>query len=138
MKLTRLFSILALLTAGFAASSAPSTATTAPAAAAETGVTLIIRFEASDAGLAELKSILDGVPEAMKTEAGFVSAKVYRNVDSPKVFVLEEVWQSKELHLEHFDRINRSGDWAHIKGLLVTEPQMGYYTYGAPGAEQAP
>lgn len=38
-------------------------------------VTLIIQFEASDAGFAELSSIMDGAEGAMQMEAGFVTAK---------------------------------------------------------------
>lgn len=91
-------------------------------------VTLIINFEASDAGLAEFSAIMDGVAGAMQTEVGFVSAKVYRNVDTPNKFVLVEVWESKALHEAHYKHINETGDWAHIKSLLTREPLMGYYT----------
>ncbi|MBV7266122.1 putative quinol monooxygenase [Erythrobacter ani] len=100
----------------------------APAASpAEEGVTLIIRFEASDAGLDEFVGIMDGVSEAMSAESGFVSAKVYRDVDEANVFILKEVWETKALHQEHFIRINESGDWSHINSLLIEEPQMGYF-----------
>ncbi|MGQ7828636.1 putative quinol monooxygenase [Altererythrobacter sp. Z27] len=135
MKFGKTFAVLALLAAGLAACNAPANETATTPAASEDGVTLIIRFEASDEGLAELKGILDGVSDAMTSEAGFVSAKVYRNIDEPNIFVLEEVWTTKELHLEHYDRINQSGDWAHIKSLLVAEPQMGYYSVDTAGAE---
>ncbi|MEE1877651.1 putative quinol monooxygenase [Altererythrobacter litoralis] len=135
MRLGKTFAVLALLAAGLAACNSPTTETALAPATSQNGVTLIIRFEASDKGLAELKSILDGVSDAMKSEAGFVSAKVYRNIDEPNIFVLEEVWTTKELHFEHFDRINQSGDWAHIESLLVAEPQMGYYSLDAAGAE---
>jgi quinol monooxygenase YgiN len=91
-------------------------------------VTLIINFEASDAGLAEFSAIMDGVAGAMQTEAGFVSAKVYRNVDTPNKFVLVEVWETKALHEAHYKHINETGDWAHIKSLLTREPLIGYYT----------
>ena len=103
----------------------------APAVAdapANDAVTLIINFEASDAGLAEFSAIMDGVAGAMQTEAGFVSAKVYRNVDTPNKFVLVEVWETKALHEAHYKHINETGDWAHIKSLLTGEPLMGYYT----------
>jgi len=90
-------------------------------------VTLIINFEASDEGLAEFSGIMDGVSSAMLTEPGFVSAKVYRNAETPNRFVLVEVWASQALHQEHFDRINQSGDWAHINSLLSSTPVMGYY-----------
>ncbi|XUU60161.1 putative quinol monooxygenase [Erythrobacter sp. HA6-11] len=93
----------------------------------EDSVTLIIRFEASEEGLEVLSGILNGVSDAMQTEAGFVSANVHRNIQEPNVFVLAEVWQTQALHEEHFDRINASGDWDHIKSLLVAEPQMGYF-----------
>jgi len=102
-----------------------------PAAADAPGdgaVTLIINFEPSDAGLAEFSAIMDGVEGAMQTEAGFVSARVYRNVDTPNKFVLVEVWETKALHAAHYDHINEAGDWAHIKSLLTGEPLMGYYT----------
>ena len=99
----------------------------------EDGITLIIRFDATDDGLPELERILEGVSDAMASEPGFVSATVYRDIDQPNVFVLTEIWQTKEHHLEHFERINASGDWAKIKGLLVTDPQMGYYDVMPPG-----
>lgn len=100
----------------------------APAASpAEKGVTLIIRFEASDTGLDEFVGIMDSVSEAMSAEAGFVSAKVYRDVDEANVFILKEVWETQALHQKHFIRINDSGDWSHINSLLVEEPQIEYF-----------
>ncbi len=98
-----------------------------PAPDAEAPVTLVINFEASDKGLAEFSEIMAGVSDAMASEPGFISAIVYRNVDQPNVFLLQEVWASKDLHGEHYDRIVASGDWAHIKSLLKAEPIMGYY-----------
>ena len=90
-------------------------------------VTLVINFNASEEGLAEFAGIMDGVSSAMQTEEGFVSAVAYQNVDDPHKYVLVEVWETKELHKEHFDRINASGDWAHINSLLKSAPEMGYY-----------
>lgn len=133
MKFRHALAILALVVAGSGAVLPPAANAQPTGEAAQQGVTLIIRFEASEEGLAALESILDGVSEAMKAEEGFVSAKVYRNIDTPNVFILEEVWQTKALHLAHFDRINRSGDWAKIKALLVTEPQMGYFALKPAG-----
>ena len=92
-----------------------------------TPVTLIINFEASDAGQSEFAGIMSGVSDAMASEPGFVSAVVYQNVEEPNVYVLQEVWTSKAHHGAHFDRIVASGDWAHIKSLLKAEPIMGYY-----------
>lgn len=93
----------------------------------EQRVTLLIQFEASDEGLKEFSEIMRGVSEAMQTEPGFVSALVYNDVDDPNTFVLAEVWETKRDHLEHFDRIVASGDWAHINRLLASEPEMGYF-----------
>lgn len=90
-------------------------------------ITLIIRFEASEQGEEEFAEIMRGVSNAMASEPGFVTAKVYRDVEESNVFVLEEVWASKESHQEHFARINQSGDWSHINSLLIEEPEMGYY-----------
>jgi len=93
----------------------------------EERVTLLIHFEASDEGLEEFSEIMRGVSEAMQTEPGFVSAVVYNNVDDPNTIVLAEVWETKRDHLEHFDRIVASGDWAHINSLLMSTPEMGYF-----------
>ena len=93
----------------------------------EQRVTLLIHFEASDEGLEEFSEIMRGVSEAMQSEPGFVSAVVYNNVDDPNTIVLAEVWETKRDHLEHFDRIVASGDWAHINSLLTSEPEMGYF-----------
>lgn len=90
-------------------------------------VTLIIRFEASERGEEEFADIMRGVSDAMASEPGFVSANVYRDVEEPQVFILEEVWASRESHQAHFARINQSGDWSHINSLLIEEPEMGYY-----------
>jgi quinol monooxygenase YgiN len=94
----------------------------------EPPVTLIINFEATDAGLAEFDEIMLGVPEGMRAEPGFISAKIYRNIESPSSYVLTEVWASQTLHEEHFDRIVASGDWEHINSLLKSAPKMGYYS----------
>ncbi len=99
-------------------------------APSEDAVTLIINFEASEAGLAEFSAIMDGVEGAMQTETGFVSAKVYRNVETPNKFVLVEVWETQALHEAHYAHINETGDWAHIKSLLTGDPVMGYYRAG--------
>lgn len=120
MKIQSILSILTVLLIGLSAC-------TAEPSAPDDSVTLIIRFEASEQGVQEFAQIMDGVSDAMASEAGFVSAKVFRDVEAPNVFVLEEVWTTQELHQEHFIRINQSGDWAHIKSLLNKEPEMGYY-----------
>lgn len=98
----------------------------------EDRVTLLIHFQANDRGLEEFSEIMNGVSTAMQTEKGFVSAKVFHNVDDPYTFVLFEVWETKRDHLEHFDRIVASGDWARIKDLLRTEPEMGYFLEQTP------
>lgn len=98
----------------------------------EQRVTLLIHFEANDSGLEEFSEIMSGVSTAMQTEPGFVSAVVYNNVDDPNTFVLAEVWETKRDHLEHFDRIVASGEWAHINSLLRSEPEMGYFIEQAP------
>ena len=88
---------------------------------------LIIRFEARQENLAEFSAIMDGVETGMQQEPGFVSATVYQHADDPTVFTLLELWETRALHEEHYDRIVASGDWAHIKSLLRSEPQMGYF-----------
>jgi quinol monooxygenase YgiN len=98
----------------------------------EERVTLLIHFEANDRGLEEFSEIMSGVSAAMQTEPGFVSAVVYNNVDDPNTFVLAEVWETKRDHLEHFDRIVASGEWARINGLLTSKPEMGYFIEQAP------
>ena len=91
-------------------------------------VTLIIDFEATDVGLAEFDEIMLGVPEGMRAEPGFISATIYRDIDRPNSYVLTELWASRALHQEHFDRIVASGDWEHINGLLKSAPKMGYFS----------
>lgn len=120
MKNQLILSITAALLVGL---SACTPATSKPGDA----VTLIITFEASEQRVQEFSEIMAGVSDAMASEPGFMSAKVYRNVDDPNIFVLEEVWATKQLHEEHFNRINQSGDWSHINSLLIEEPVMGYY-----------
>lgn len=119
-------SVLALMASMLISACTPSTTQ----AVIEDSVTLIIQFEATAEGLPAFAEIMNGVPEAMKSEEGFVSATIYQKLDEPEFFVLTEVWKSRELHLEHFDRIVASGDWAHIKSLLRREPVMGYYASG--------
>ncbi len=119
--------LLKYIMAVFSIAALAACANAPTASNAEAPVTLIINFEASDDGLTEFSEIMAGVSEAMASEPGFVSAIVYRNVERPNAFVLQEVWTTKELHGEHYDRIVASGDWDHIKSLLQTEPIMGYY-----------
>ena len=90
-------------------------------------VYLIIRFEANTDNLAEFAAIMEGVESAMQEEPGFLSATVYQEADDETVFTLIELWQTRALHEEHYDRIVESGDWGHIKSLLRSEPQMGYF-----------
>ncbi len=120
--------ILKYLLIVFSIALLPACANAPAASDVEAPVTLIINFEATDGGLTEFSEIMAGVSEAMASEPGFISAIVYRNVERPNAFVLQEVWASKELHGEHYDRIVESGDWDHIKSLLKVEPVMGYYT----------
>ncbi|WP_109356629.1 putative quinol monooxygenase [Sphingorhabdus sp. EL138] len=122
------FNLLKYLLIIFSIATLPACANAPATSDTEAPVTLIINFEASNEGLKEFSEIMAGVSEAMASEPGFVSAIVYRNVETPNVFVLQEVWASKELHGEHYDRIVASGDWGHIKSLLKVEPVMGYYT----------
>ena len=96
------------------------------AAKAEDGVQLIIRFHSKREHLSEFTDIMRGVETAMRKEKGFVSAIVYQDYDDPRAFTLIEEWGSRQLHEEHFERIVESGDWAHILGLLTTEPVMSY------------
>lgn len=94
----------------------------------EQPVTLIINFEATDVGLAEFDDIMLGVPEGMRAEPGFISASIYRDLETPNRYVLTELWASRVMHEEHFDRIVASGDWEHINSLLESAPKMGYYS----------
>ncbi|GLQ21738.1 putative quinol monooxygenase [Algimonas porphyrae] len=127
MTIRPLLAGLCLLAFALAGCAAADGAAVAADTTSDDAVTLVIRFDANDDGLAELSAIMNGVSDAMASEPGFVSATVMRNIDDPNVFLLTEIWESKALHLEHFDRINDSGDWAMIKSLLVADPQMGYY-----------
>lgn len=77
--------------------------------------------------MSELSQILADVPDAMKSEPGFISAKIYQNSASPNVFILEEIWETQALHQAHFDRINTSGDWQHINTLLTDQPETDHY-----------
>ncbi|WFL76309.1 antibiotic biosynthesis monooxygenase [Altererythrobacter arenosus] len=120
MKIESIFSVMTVLLIALSAC-------TAEPSAPDEAVTLIIRFEASEQGVEEFAQIMDGVSDAMAAEPGFVSAKVFRDIDEPNVFVLEEVWATKELHQDHFTRINQSGDWSHINSLLIEKPEMGYF-----------
>lgn len=120
MKIQSILSIMAVLLIALSAC-------TAKPSRPDDAVTLIIRFEASTQGVEELTQIMDGVSGAMAAEPGYISAKVFRDIDNPNVFVLEEVWATKKLHQEHFTRIDQSGDWSHINSLLIEEPSLGYY-----------
>jgi len=91
-------------------------------------VTLIIDFVATDVGLAEFDEIMLGVPEGMRAEPGFISATIYRDIDKTNSYVLTELWASRALHQEHFDRIVASGDWEHINSLLKSAPKMRYFS----------
>ena len=51
-------------------------ASSAAAAEISDSVTLIINFEASPEGHSDFEEIMNSVPEAMKSEEGFVSATV--------------------------------------------------------------
>ncbi|MEX1252565.1 MAG: antibiotic biosynthesis monooxygenase [Hyphomonas sp.] len=53
------------------------------------------------------QAIMDGVESAVQTEAGFVSAGVYRNVDTPNKFVPVEVWETKALPAAHQATLTR-------------------------------
>ena len=89
-------------------------------------VYLVIHFKAHPDRLREFKGIMAGVEEAMTSEPGFQSAKVYRGVETEGEFILVERWQSMALHQEHYNRIVASGDWAHILTLLTEDPAMTY------------
>ena len=89
---------------------------------------LVIQFNVKDERLAEFTDIMLGVKQAMTTEAGFEDAYVLNGLDAPNPFILIERWHSKELHLEHFDRIVASGDWKNIRGMLSSAPVMQYTT----------
>lgn len=89
---------------------------------------LVIQFDVRMERLAEFTDIMMGVKQAMQTEEGFQDAFVLRGLDAPGQFILVERWQSKELHLEHFDRIVASGEWQNIRGMLNSAPVMQYTT----------
>ena len=91
---------------------------------------LIIDFHASEAGHSAFADIMAGVSNGMKGEAGFISAVMHQDLDDPKHYILVEVWQTRALHEEHYQRINESGDWAHIKSLLSAEPRMYFRSPG--------
>lgn len=87
---------------------------------------LVIQFDVREERLAEFTEIMTGVKSAMKTEEGFEDAYVLKGIDVPHQFILIERWRSKELHLEHFDRIVASGDWKNIRDMLASAPVMQY------------
>lgn len=94
----------------------------------EKPVYLIIQFEVRAERLEEFTRIMSGVKQAMTTESGFEDAHVLTGIDAPNQFILIERWQSKALHLEHFDRIVASGDWKNLREMLSSAPVMQYTT----------
>lgn len=91
-------------------------------------VFLVIQFDVRAERLGEFIGIMGGVKKAMQTEEGFEDAYVLNGLDAPNQFILIERWHSKELHLEHFDRIVASGDWKNIREMLSSAPVMRYTT----------
>lgn len=87
---------------------------------------LVILFDVQTERLKEFTEIMAGVKGAMQSEEGFEDAFVLQDMDEPNQFVLVERWQSKHLHMEHFDRIVKSGEWESIGNMLSSSPVMKY------------
>ena len=90
------------------------------------GVYLIINFDVRPEKQAEFEEIMQGVSVSMQSEDGFEEAFVFLDGDNPNRFTLIERWTSRSLHHEHYERIVKSGDWAHILSLLKAEPELSY------------
>jgi len=64
---------------------------------------------------AEAVQILNAMAERTRVEPGCLSCRIYHDEQVEAVFMVEEVWKSKE----DLDRHLRSDDYRHV--LLVTE-----------------
>lgn len=89
-------------------------------------VYLIINFDVHPDKQTEFEEVMRGVSASMQSEDGFEEAFVFLDGDNPSRFTLIERWTSRSLHRQHYERIVKSGGWAHILSLLKAEPELNY------------
>ena len=70
-------------------------------AMSESSVTLTVRLQAREGQHAALEKELLALIEPTRAEAGCVAYDLYGAADTPGLFMLHEVWASREHHQRH-------------------------------------
>lgn len=92
-------------------------------------VYLKIEFSVKESRNADFMNIMKTLNRDMKSETGFVWARVFvRQGDRSKVTLIEK-WDTRALHEKHYAEIVENGSWASILGMLTETPNMAYLTY---------
>ncbi len=88
----------------------------------------IITFQAKTNTIADFLKIMQQVKTDLPMVDGCHDVQVLRNIDNPCVFTLVETWENKESHQENSKKLQDSGSWDHIIGLLASEPDGSYFS----------
>ena len=90
---------------------------------------LKIHFHVKNERRVEFMNIMQNINELMKNEQGFLAADVYVHQDDPNKITLIEKWQTRTLHVQHYNHIVANGSWAKILEMQATPPEMSYFTH---------
>lgn len=87
-------------------------------------ITFQIKLKSVEAFVALMQQVKADLPQA----DGCIGVDIFRRADQSEVFTLVETWETQELHQANSQKLVDSGRWAHILGLLATEPVGAYFT----------
>ena len=91
-------------------------------------VRVIARVMAKSASVEQVRSILIGVVDPTRAEAGCLSYQLFQNLSQPADFTFVEEWTSAEAERAHFATPHISDALRKLAGLLAAEPDIRRYT----------
>lgn len=81
--------------------------------------TVIVILEAKQGKEDELQLALEAVAEPSRSEETNIEYRLHKNIDNPQQFILYENWQSKEKHMQQFEKPYIKVFSSKLEGLLA-------------------
>lgn len=90
-------------------------------------VTLVVRIEALKGQEAALERELRALVEPTRAERGCLKYELHRSADGPRLFLLYEVWASREDHTRH-TQTPHFQHWEARKNAVLSSRNASFWT----------
>ncbi len=90
-------------------------------------ISLVVVFETKPESTREFAKLIKEARQHLPEVDGCLEATAKVCDSNPNRFMMLEVWESKEAHTSHLNRVIRSGAWDKLAQHLSSDPVSHYY-----------